>query len=110
MTQMASATVHTAGDGTGSECACGPVVAQTGGQSGRYVNTCTHKCLVVPYLLPSCCPQPGDIIGCAADLDNKTFMYSINGSFEHPMGIPPYSQHVNIVGGLSPAFSIDVCL
>ena len=45
--------------------------------------------------------RAGDIIGCAVDVDRGTVLFSLNGSWELPMGIASEAMH--FVGGAVPA-------
>eukprot|EP01124_Arcella_intermedia_P031565 TRINITY_DN7153_c0_g1_i1.p1 TRINITY_DN7153_c0_g1~~TRINITY_DN7153_c0_g1_i1.p1 ORF type:complete len:1682 (+),score=401.80 TRINITY_DN7153_c0_g1_i1:436-5046(+) len=45
--------------------------------------------------------RTGDVIGCAADLDNRTLSFSHNGKWDKPMGVA--YKNISFVGGLQPA-------
>jgi hypothetical protein len=47
----------------------------------------------------------GDIVGCAVNLDDRTMSFSVNGSFEAPMGMAFAEFNAN--RGLYPCMSIS---
>ena len=48
--------------------------------------------------------RSGDIVGVLMDLDAKTIAFSLNGSFDLPMGVACRGLHIS--GGLVPALSL----
>eukprot|EP00940_MAST-03C_sp_MAST-3C-sp2_P000700 g700.t1 len=48
-----------------------------------------------------------DVVGCAADIDERRLRFSLNGSFASPMGVAV--ENIEITGGLTPGYTIKSC-